>query len=77
MDSKIAKVDSQTHIHAVEQDGSDGLLVTFSDGTTAGYVAEELLSMRPIRESVCGSRKPVKSSAIKTNGHLISRSNSA
>jgi hypothetical protein len=34
----------------VEQDGKDGLLVTFSDGTTAGYVVEELLKLRPIRE---------------------------
>jgi hypothetical protein len=35
----------------VEQDG-DGLIVTFSDGTTAGYVVEELLELRPHREPV-------------------------
>jgi len=34
----------------VEQDGDDGVLVTFSDGTTAGYVVEELLELRPRRE---------------------------
>ena len=35
---------------AVELDGKDGLLVTFSDGTTGGYVIEELLQLRPVRE---------------------------
>lgn len=35
---------------AVELDGRDGLLVTFSDGTTGGYVTEELLELRPVRE---------------------------
>jgi hypothetical protein len=37
-------------ILAVERDGDDGVLVTFSDGTTTGYVAEELLQLRPFRE---------------------------
>jgi len=37
---------------AVELDGNDGLLVTFSDGTTGGYVVEELLGLRPVRERV-------------------------
>ena len=35
-----------------EFDGDDGLIVTFSDGTTAGYVVEELLELRPFRERV-------------------------
>jgi hypothetical protein len=39
-------------ILTVERDGEDGLLVTFSDGTTAGYVTEELLELRPFRESM-------------------------
>jgi hypothetical protein len=39
-------------IFSVEQDGPDGILVTFSDGTIAGYVAEELIELRPIREKV-------------------------
>jgi hypothetical protein len=33
-----------------EFDGDDGLIVTFSDGTTGAYVVEELLELRPIRE---------------------------
>jgi len=40
------------HLLAVELDGHDGLIVTFSDGTTGGYVIEELLLLRPIRERV-------------------------
>jgi hypothetical protein len=36
----------------VEKDGEDGLIVTFSDGTRAGYVVEELLLLRPRRERV-------------------------
>jgi hypothetical protein len=32
----------------VERD-DDGLVVTFSDGTTAGYLVEELLDLRPQR----------------------------
>ena len=37
-------------ILTAERDGDDGLIVTFSDGTTAAYVVEELLELRPIRE---------------------------
>lgn len=40
------------HLLAVELDGKDGLMMTFSDGTTGGYVVEELLQLRPIREQV-------------------------
>jgi hypothetical protein len=36
----------------VELDGNDGLVVVFSDNTIAGYVPEELLKLRPSRESV-------------------------
>jgi len=39
-----------TRILTAEPDGDDGLIVTFSDGTTAGYVVEELLVLRPCRE---------------------------
>ena len=39
-------------IVSVEQDGDFGILVAFSDGTTAGYIAEELLELRPSREHV-------------------------
>jgi len=44
-------------IQAVELDGKDGLVVTFSDGTTGGYVVEELLELRPVRERVRIKRK--------------------
>jgi len=37
-------------ILSVELEEDDGLLVTFSDGTVAGYVVEELLELRPHRE---------------------------
>ena len=36
-------------IETVEKDDDDGVLVTFSDGTSAGYVVEELLLLRPNR----------------------------
>jgi hypothetical protein len=45
-------IDEPIQILAVERDGQDGLLVKFSDGTIAGYVAEELLELRPFREPV-------------------------
>jgi hypothetical protein len=34
----------------VELEDDDRLIVKFSDGTTAGYVVEELLELRPFRE---------------------------
>jgi hypothetical protein len=53
-------------ILTVEKDDGDGLITTFSDGTTAGYVAEELLELRPMRElteahqdNVNDGKKPV------------------
>ena len=45
-------MNGEIQILAVELDGHDGLVVTFSDGTTGGYVVEELLELRPIRERV-------------------------
>jgi hypothetical protein len=41
-----------THILKVEKDGEDGLIVTFSDSTFDGYLVEELIELRPCRESV-------------------------
>jgi len=52
------------HLLTVEQEGDDGLLVTFSDGTAAGYVIEELLEMRPVREH---TRDPVPVSCGMTS----------
>jgi len=37
-------------ILTTEFDGDDGLIVTFSDGTTGAYVVEEMLELRPFRE---------------------------
>jgi hypothetical protein len=37
-------------ILTTELEGKDGLILTFSDGTTGAYVAEELLDLRPHRE---------------------------
>jgi len=42
--------DEHLEILSAERDGKDGILVRFSDGTITGYVVEELLSLRPIRE---------------------------
>ncbi len=39
-------------ILTAERDGNEGIIVTFSDGTTGGYVVEELLELRPFRERV-------------------------
>lgn len=41
------------HIVEVEMDGEDGIIATFSDGTSAAYVVEELLELRPFREPTC------------------------
>jgi hypothetical protein len=43
---------SEIQLLTVELDGNDGLVVTFSDGTTDAYVVEELLELRPYRERV-------------------------
>lgn len=47
-----------------EFDGDDGLIVTFSDGTTGAYVVEELLELRPIRERT--KTKTVAKATTKT-----------
>jgi hypothetical protein len=50
-------------ILTAERDGDDGLIVTFSDGTTAAYVVEELLKLRPHRELI--GRHAERDSEIK------------
>jgi hypothetical protein len=50
-------MDAPIHILTVEQDGHDGIIVTFSDGTTAGYIVEELLDLRPHRLHTAISRE--------------------
>jgi hypothetical protein len=47
---KLALMPEPIFMRTVEKDG--GLIVSFSDGTTAGYVAEELLKLRPHREPI-------------------------
>jgi hypothetical protein len=42
----------EVHLLAVDLDGHDGFIATFSDGTAGGYVVEELLELRPVRERV-------------------------
>jgi len=49
----------QIQILTVEKDDGDGLITTFSDGTTAAYVAEELLELRPQRELTGDSEKKI------------------
>jgi hypothetical protein len=45
-------------ILTTENDGDDGLIVTFSDGTTGAYVVEELLELRPVRERLKTKKTP-------------------
>ena len=47
-------------IKHVELDEQDGVLITFSDGTFAGYVAEELLDLRPSREPTTDGTRILK-----------------
>ena len=42
-------MESLLTILTVERDGSDGIIVAFSDGTTGEYVLEELVELRPKR----------------------------
>jgi hypothetical protein len=52
--------DIQIQILTVERDDPDGLIVTFSDGTSGAYLVEELLELRPHRE-------PTERIPLKTN----------
>ena len=65
-------MDTTTHISTVEKDSHDGIIVTFSDGTAAGYVVEELLMLRPIRERAYSASKPVQRATMGTVGNSIS-----
>lgn len=49
-DGNISSMDETIRILTTEFDGDDGLIVTFSDGTTGAYVVEELLELRPFRD---------------------------
>jgi hypothetical protein len=45
-------------IVTVAGDGEDGLFVTFSDGTIAGYLVEERIDLMPGREHGKGLKGP-------------------
>ena len=64
--SKVFLMREEIQILTVEKDDGDGLIATFSDGTTAGYVAEELLELRPNRElTEVGHEKVSKRQKVK------------
>ena len=46
----MTMMSDEIRITSVEQDGDDGLIVTFSDRTTGAYAVEELLGLRSMRE---------------------------
>ena len=58
-------------IVSVERDGEDGLIVTFTDGTTGAYLAGELLELRPCRELTheSGEHKPPQDQQRTEEGH--------
>jgi len=49
---KLPPMAERIYILNAERDGEEGLIVTFSDGTTAAFIVEELLDLRPYREPV-------------------------
>lgn len=49
-------------ILTVEPD-DDGLVITFSDGTTAGYLVDELLELRPHRLHTADFHEPPRNTA--------------
>ena len=68
MDLTTSVDNSLTRIAGIEKEGDDGLLVTFSDGTTAGYVVEELLQLRPLRELARPQSKATQPAPMAKNG---------
>ena len=57
-------MDERIRTLTAERGGDDGLIVVFSDGTTGGYVVEELLALRPIRELSKAERGSQNSEAV-------------
>jgi hypothetical protein len=57
----------KVQIMEVQVDRDDRLLITFSDGTIAGYPLKELMALRPLRESVReATRAPLLGLALVT-----------
>jgi hypothetical protein len=50
--SRLVPMVTEIQIAHVAMDDTDGIIVTFSDGTITGYVVEELLELRPHREPI-------------------------
>ena len=67
----LLNMDTTTHILTVDKDSHDGVIVTFSDGTAAGYVVEELLMLRPVRERAYSASKTVQRATMGTVGNSI------
>jgi hypothetical protein len=55
---RLVPMASDISIIRVEKDGPDGIIVTFSDGTFGANVVEELLELRPHRETVQVESRP-------------------
>lgn len=72
---KVFSMFQQIRIVTVERDCDDGLIVTFSDGTTAAYVVEELLELRPEREPIPTPTAPnaVQSKVDSADGETAGR----
>jgi hypothetical protein len=66
---------AQILILSVERDGDEGLIVTFSDGTTAAYAVEELLELGLKRESIPTPTAPkaALSNVDSANGETAGR----
>ena len=60
-----------TYILDIEKDSEDGVIVTFSDGTTAAYVVEELLALRPFRERVSDYLTSESPAVLMANGRPL------
>ena len=55
--------DSLIRISSAELEADEGVWISFSDRTQAGYVVEELLELRPHREPI-GSRTKTHGKAV-------------
>ena len=60
----------EIQILTTEPDGDDGLILTFTGGTTSAYVVEERPELRPLREG--STTKRIKMTQ-KRNGELKAR----
>jgi hypothetical protein len=64
-------MNSPIRIVSVQKDEDDGVFVTFSDGTATGYVVEELVELRPIRERNTVSPLPKPSQFLGLYTHSV------